>query len=202
MTSPDSKTIDLAAVFTGQTYPEETFQVYLDHNAGYQVYKASQALRDAETAVRIDDSDANKKSAKRAEKAKDKAIKDVADKAFTVTVRAVPRAFTQDVHEQVTAKHPPKENILNPSQPTPDPKAEEAYTNELWALHIINFVDFEGNRVKFDTAEDARFFRRNAPDVAINTITDKIGELYAGERAGFETTIKEVDFLSVASPEA
>lgn len=206
--TPDHKTTDLGAIFSGQEYPKKTFPVYLNHNVGYLLHQANVAVAEAERSLtlaqnseEVSDLAPFTKAVEEARAGYDEALAAVKEHEYTVTIQAQPRAVRKDLWDKANATHKPETNVLGNEKV--NPKANEQFTDASWALTIIDFVAPDGEtRVKFETEHDSAYFRGNAPDVAINTIRDQIDALYDEETAGFEAAVKDIDFLSGASPEA
>lgn len=206
--TPDHKTTDLGAIFSGQEYPKKTFPVYLNHNVGYLLHQANVAVGEAERSLTLAENSEEvsdlapfTKAVEEARSGYDEALAAVKEHEYTVTIQAQPRAVRKDLWDKANATHKPETNVLGNEKT--NPKALEQYNDFSWALHVIDFVAPDGEtRVKFDNEHQAAYFRGNAPDVAIQRLQNEIDALYDEETSGFEAAVKDIDFLSDASPEA
>lgn len=208
VTPINHKTLDLGAVFAGQEYPKKSFPVYLNHQVGYLLHQANIAVAEAERSLtlaenstEVEDLAPFTRAVEEARAGYDEALAAVKDHEYTITVQAQPRVVRKDLWDKANADHKPETNLLGNEKT--NPKALDQFVEYSWALHIVDFVAPDGEtRIKFDTNHDAAYFRGNAPDVAIETIQREIDALYDDETSGFESAVKNIDFLSGASPEA
>lgn len=188
MTTLNHKTFDLAAVLSGIGFPEHTVTVYLDERVGFEIYRAEEALRNAE--IRGNE-EALKKIAEEIDALKEKR-KDV---AYRVTVRGIPESTRKACDTQARKEFPPEYNFMG--QLTPEPARDDLYNQLLWIASIVKFEQADGAYSLVD--EDlVKQLREGAGRTVIQTISKAIDELITGTRAGFEIDAQDVDFLSEA----
>lgn len=188
MTELNHKTFDLAAVLSGINFPEHTVTVYLDERVGFEIYRAEEALRNAE--IRGNE-DALKKIAAEIDALKEKR-KDV---AYKVTVRGIPESTRKACDTQARKEHPVDYNFMG--QATPDPARDDLYNHLLWVASVVRFEAADGS-VAVVTEDLVKQLREEAGRSVIQIISRAIDELVTGTKAGFESDAQDVDFLSEA----
>lgn len=188
MTELDHKTFDLAAVLSGIGFPEHTVTVYLDERVGFEIYRAGEALRNAE--IRGNE-EALKKIAEELDALKEKR----ADQAYKVTVRGIPESTRKACDARSRKEFPVEYNFMG--QVTPDPERDDLYNHLLWVDSLVKFESADGS-VAVLNEDLVKQLRNDVGRSVFKTISDAIKELEEGSKKGFETDAQGVDFLSGA----
>lgn len=188
MTELNHRTFDLAAVLSGIGFPENTVTVYLDERVGFEIYKAEQALRQAE--IRGNE-EALKKIADELDALKTKR----SDIAYKVTVRGISEAARKACDTQARAKYPVEYNFMG--QATPEPARDDFYNHLLWNLSLVKFEATDGS-VALLNEDLVTKLRGEAGRTVFSTIVEALKELETGTKSGFEASAQDVDFLSEA----
>lgn len=193
MEEPNFKTLDIADMFSGTAYPEDTVDIYTDAKTAYELYKlqsdASRAVRDQDEAEGARVAEEIQELLRRGEKSH-----------YIVHIRDTGRDEKDNVRKVVDAKYPPKVNLFN--QPEPNAEADEMYTNLMWALHVTRITAPDGRTLVAPSEGDIKALRAKAPATELRKVEEKIQELQTGAASGFESLVMEHNFLSSASPEA
>lgn len=191
--APNHETFDLIEALQGINYPEDSVEVFLDDNLMYLRNKAEKELRKAEI---LNQKDQVEEISKRLEELLDAAsvVK------FTFHVRAISRRDHQSLSKEVLKQYPVEKDFLGREESNPD--REDLYAEKTWAAHIVKIVNPAGAVQNGITPEEARAFIAQAPRSATEAVQAKIEALYEGSKEGYESLIKETNFLSDASPEA
>lgn len=187
----DYKTFDLAAVLAGRDYPELEVKVYFDEKLGFTINRIRQAIGEAER--RGEDG-----TAADLQKELDSLVAKVKDAEYTVHLRGIDESVKKGILASIRKDFPPKRDLLGREEENFE--ADEAYTRKLWAAVIVKVVDPTG-AVSLMSEELAKVLQDKAPKSAQIEINRGINELTEGASQGFEFAAKEVDFLSIASPE-
>lgn len=183
-TSP--KTLDLAAVFSGRSYPKETVTVYMDEVLGYKIYKLTKESVQATLARDEDEKDRIgaelKEAAAKAEPSR-----------LLFHLTGASREDRKAATEETLEKFPAEKDAFGREKSNAE--ANEYYANLVWKLHVERIEAADGSTVE-PTLEDVEMFRKHAPDHAIEAVEAGIQELTEGVKGGFTTLIQEHDFLS------
>lgn len=188
MTELNHRTFDLAAVLSGIGFPEHTVTVYLDERVGFEIYRAEEALRNAE--IRGNE-EALKKIADEIDALKEKR-KDV---AYKVTVRGIPESTRKACDTRARKEFPVDYNFMG--QATPEPARDDLFNHLLWVASVVRFEASDGS-VSIVNEDLVKQLREEAGRTVIQTISNAIDELIKGTKAGFESDAQDVDFLSEA----
>lgn len=188
MTELNHKTFDLAAVISGIGFPEHTVTVYLDERVGFEIYRANEALRNAE--IR-----GNEEALKRIAEELDALKEKRADQAYKVTVRGVPESTRKACDARARKEFPVDYNFMG--QVTPEPQRDDLYNHLLWVASVVRFEAADGS-VAVVNEDLVKQLREEAGRSVIQTIAGAIRELEEGAKKGFETDAQDVDFLSEA----
>lgn len=190
-TELDHKTFDLAAVLAGQEAPEDSVNVYFDKKIGFTIFKLNQAIL---TATLRGDTD----KAETLQKEVDELVEKVKDIRYIIHLRAIDEGVKKGILASVRKDFPVKKNLLG--VPEDDLEADQAYTRRLWTA-MITRVENPAGEVSLMNEELAQVLQDKAPSTAQQIINQGIADLSEGDGAGFEYAAKEIDFLSIASPE-
>lgn len=188
MSELNHKTFDLAAVLSGIDFPEHVVTVFLDERVGFEIYKAEEALRNAE--IR-----GNEEVLKRVAAELDALREKRKDIAYKVTLRGIPESTRKACDAQARKEFPPEYNFMG--QVTPSPERDDLYNRLLWSYSIVKFEDPSG-AVAIMSDDLVRQLREDAGRTVFRTIADGIRELEEGTKSGFESDAQDVDFLSEA----
>lgn len=204
-TELDHKTFDLAAVLAGQEFPETEVKVYFDQKLGFTINKLREAIeeagRRANAAEILEDfsaRDAHEATAAELQGELDELVKKVADAEYTVKMRGIPEGTRKAILKTIKKDFPIKRDMFGREEENIE--AEEAYTRKMWAAMIVEVVDPKG-AVSPMSEELAGILQEKAPAPAQAEIFRGMEELFSGSKSGFEYAAKQVDFLSIASPE-
>lgn len=189
----DFKTFDVADMFAGISYPEDSVPFYTDQAIAYEFHKLSQ---DALEAVHAKD----EKRAKEIEERREVLIKKAESNRYTFHLRGQSRDSRDAVLKSVQEKFPVERDFLG--REIPNGEADELYINSYWALHITKIEKPDGSVLVAPDAAAIKIIRGNSPDSEIDKVEAAIRELTGGAKSGFESLAQEHDFLSSASPEA
>ena len=188
----DPITFDLGLVLAGRSYPRTEVPVYLDEEAGFQIYRADQELQRLANLKKVEEYNA-------LEEKFQALLKQVNDQRYVFHLKGTPRKIRQDIFKKVRADHP--EVIDSFGRVVPNPEADEQYALLTWAAHIEKIVAPDGKAMVAPSVENLQQFRELAPDTAIQAVENALSELQTGTKSGFEAAVRESDFLSEASPE-
>lgn len=177
-------TVDIAAILSGKTYPEDTFPIWLDRHASYELAKLNRTLN-----VLDSESDEYKVVAGKAQEFKNR----LDASRFMVTVRGTDRKVRKAITQSLIAEH----NLKPGQQLTIDQYEEER--SRTWAASIVNIETPDGQSFR-PSIEQAMALRGELSDYAVDQIDNCIKVLDDGESAGFELAAMDVDFLSAPSP--
>lgn len=182
----DAKTFDLAAVFSGNAFPKDTVDVYLNEEIAYRIHGINKELGKPDTL-----SDEGK-----VKKLQDD-LKALAKKAeeshYVIHLTGVSRQDRKGALAEALEKYPAETDAFGRTKQ--DAKANEFLSNLVWKLHVEKIVNPEGAELE-PSLEDIIIFRDNAPDSVIDAVEAGIAELSEGVKSGFETIVQEHDFLS------
>lgn len=183
--APEPKRFDLKAELSGRTFATETVPIFLDENLMYKYAKLS----------RESDLDpANEEKAK----ARDELFDTFKGIAIQVTVKSVPQEQEEIIVEEVMKNHPPKYAF---GTQLPDREADAEFNAKMWQLHIAKIEAPDGSSIVPDES-DIRALRDSAPRVSLEAIAKAIDDLNENTRSGYETIVKDPDFLSQPSQTA
>lgn len=187
----DPKTFDLIGVLSGRDYPELEVPVYFNEKLGFEIHQLQKKIAEAE--VRGDS-----KTLGALDSERDNLVEQAESEKFVVTLQGIPEKVYRSIIEKVNEDFPNETDILGREKS--NPKGDAAFTRSLWQAYIRTVTAPDGRQSHVGEAEvDALI--ANAPAVAQEAITRGISELRTGSKAGFEYAVKELDFLSNASPE-
>lgn len=180
----DAKSVSIADVLSGRSYPTETVEVYMDEGVAYEISKVN-----AEIAI------ATKKSEDTAdlEKRLEDLVKKGSESRLTFHLRGISRHDRQNIVKAVMEEHPQKTDFLG--RPEPDLDADEMYTNLTWAA-LTEKIEVSAGVVEPVGTDDINLLRANLPDGALETIAKAVSALTEGAKSGFETLAQEHGFLS------
>lgn len=181
--------IDFAKVFAGIEYPKDSVTVVVNEKLSYQAHKIAEAL--ALAVARVDEPDV----IKGLEASYGEVLKTAKDYAYTFHLTAISREVRNDLATAVEEEFEIETDFLGRSKPSKE--ANESYRSRLWALHVEKIEGPNGSEIVAPTPENLAAFIASAPDRAIETIEEKIGELSGrGAGEGFDSIIRDADFLS------
>lgn len=177
----DPKTVNLADILAGRSFPTETVEIYMDEATAYEISKVN-----AEIEVAKGDTDD-------LEARREELIKKGAPSRLTIHLRGIPRHDRENIIRTVMDLYPQKRDFLG--RPEPDIDADNAFTNLIWTA-MIEKIEAEAGVVEPVGEDDVRLLRDNAPDQALTLISSAIDALTEGAKSGFEALAQEHDFLS------
>lgn len=190
-----STTFDLVAAIEGRTYPELDVRVYFDETAANAIGALNAELTRLAALGRTEEYGA-------LEPVFDQAITDLKDSEFTFTLRSVPRKVKKAWLAKAQAKFPDKKPDKNGNQ---EPNFDGFQYVELlqWQSYIVKITDPTGHVNSGPFAESLiQKLMDEAPEASLQAISAGIEELDNGSKAGYETAVRNLDFLSSASHEA
>lgn len=188
------ETFDLIGAIEGTTFPEKTVDFLFDAAAANTLAAIN---RELEKFLALGMTD----SYNDLEKVYFKAIEDLKDHIYKVTVRAVPRKTRKGILAEADAKYPVKRNAIT-GQEEPDFDKMEFLNLLTWRAHIQKFEDPQGRVVTGPLPrETVEHLLDNAPDASIAAVSQAIDDLTNGAQAGYEQAVRNLDFLSEPSPE-
>lgn len=188
---PDPKKLDLIGVLSGRDYPELDVPVYFDEKLGFAI----QQMREMLQSLALLDDDAEYQ---RVHEELEGLVKRTEDAKFVVTLQGIPEKVYRSIVDQVNEKHPEERDFLG--QPKPNIKGDALFTRMLWEAYVFKVVGPSGAETLVGP-EEVQAIIDQAPAPAQAAIMEGIQELRSGAKAGFEFAVKELDFLSQASPE-
>lgn len=187
----DPKTFDLIGVLSGRDYPELEVPVYFNEKLGFSIQQMREMLKSLELLGKDDEY-------RQVHEELEGLVNRTPDEKFVVTLQGVPEEVYRSIIDQVNEEHPGETDLLGREKP--NPKGDAFFTKKLWQAYIRTVTAPDGRQSHVGEAEvDALIAKAPAP--AQEAITKGIAELRTGSRAGFEYAVKEIDFLSSASPE-
>lgn len=181
--APDPKRFDLKAALANRTFAVDTVPIFLDEQLMYDYNKA---------AWEADHDPMNKEKAE----ARDKMLEDFKSIAINVTVRNVPGEQEEAIIEKLIEEYPPQFNMFN--QEIPNREANDKMNVQLWALHIAKIEAADGSFTVPDES-DIDALRKTAPRAALEVIAKAIKDLNDKTKAGYDTVVKDPNFLSQPS---
>ena len=188
----DHRTFDLARVLAGIDYPETDVDIYFNERLGYAIYQ----LR--EEVVRLERMGKHSEAGE-VQKELDKLLEESREYRYRVKVRMIPEGIRKQILKETMEEFPEKKNLLG--MPEGDSlERDDVFTRRLWAKMIVHITDPSG-AISYMDDDLALAFQAQAPRTAQAAINSAIEKLEEGTEAGFEYAAREVDFLSIASPE-
>lgn len=178
--APDPKTLDLKTVLAGRTYATETVPVFFDEALMYEYAKVAQEA---------DYDPANKEK----QRARDEMLKTFEGICFKVTVRSVPLEEEEKIIEKLIEEFPPRFGPFG--NELPDREATDKMNVQLWALHVVKVEAPDGSFTVPDES-DIQALRKTAPRATLEVIAQAIKDLNEKTRSGYDTIVKDPDFLS------
>lgn len=176
------KTFDLAAALAGRTYPEIKVPIFLDEELQFKLSELDKKI-----------STATNEEVEELEGDRQELLGLFHTSVIWVTVKGAPRHVRKATAEKVMADHPVEYTPLG--QVKPNPAGDEAIANATWAIHVVEFSTAKGETLVPSEA-DIIAFRGQAPDSAVVAVESAIHELTSGSKAGYETAVQDLDFLS------
>ena len=176
------KTFDLAAALAGRTFPEITVPVFLDEALQFDLARLDKRIARA-----------THDEVEALEEERASLLNLFKQFCLKVTVKGAPRHLRKATVEKVLADFPEERDALG--RVKPNPAADEAFANSTWLLHVVEITAPDGS-VLNPALEDIIAFRNQAPDAAVNAVEAAIQELTSGSKAGYETAVQDIDFLS------
>lgn len=180
--TPSPKTFDLAAALAGRTFPEIIVPVFLDEALQFELSRLDKAISNA-TAEEVG----------ALEEKRSEHLAVFKEFALKVLVKGAPRHLRKATVEKITQDFPAKKDAFGRIEA--DPAADDAFATATWLLHVQR-IDAPDGSVLIPTEEDIINFRNNAPDASITAVELAISELTSGAKAGYESAIQDLDFLS------
>lgn len=185
------KTFNLIEVLSGRSFPEHSVPVFFNEELGFEIYTLN---REIERAVLLD----NKEEAKKKDDEFQSLLQKAANERYVVHLKGIPEVLRRDIISKIQEEFPDETDILGRAKP--NPKADNEFTKRMWTAYIEYIESPDGSQAFVDEAEAAALFD-TAPMSVHESINEGIKELQVGAKSGFESAAKEVDFLSIASPE-
>lgn len=187
----DPKKLDLIGVLSGRDYPELEVPVYFNEKLGFEIHQLQKKI--AEVEARGDSKTLEALDAER-----DKLVNQAESEKFVVTLQGIPEKVYRSIVDQVNEEHPNETDLFGREKS--NPKGDELFTKKLWQAYIRTVTAPDGAQNHVGEAEVDALIAQ-APSPAQEAITRGITELRTGSKSGFEYAVKELDFLSSASPE-
>lgn len=187
----DPKKLDLIGVLSGRDYPELEVPVYFNEKLGFSIQQMREMLKSLEMLGKDDEY-------RRVHEELEGLVKRTEDEKFVVTLRGIPEKVYRSIVDLVNEEHPDERDFLG--QPKPNPKGDALFTRKLCEAYLLKVVGPSGSETLVGQ-EEVQAIIDHAPAPAQEAITKGISELRTGSKAGFEYAVKELDFLSSASPE-
>lgn len=181
--TPTPKTFDLAGALSGRTFPEITVPVFLDEAMQFDLSRL-----DKEIARTVEP-----EKVAALEKERSELLTTFKEFALKVLVKGAPRHLRKATVEKITKDFPAKKDAFGRIEA--DPAADDAFATATWLLHVQR-IDAPDGSVLIPTEEDIINFRNNAPDASITAVELAISELTSGAKAGYESAVQDLDFLS------
>lgn len=191
--TPDHETFDLIAAVQGINYPEDTVEVYFDESLMFHIHRSSQQVDRLFQQGLIEEAAALTEEI-------DKLRDSAQEVKYTFHLRAVPRELNRAMFQEINKEFPEEVDFLQ--RPVPNPERNEAFADRHWALHITKVVNPAGAITTDVTPGVAKVLRNRLPGAGQTRIENAIESLYSDSKKGYEDLIKDVNFLSGASPEA
>lgn len=191
MTELNHETFDLGQVLAGTKFPETEVDIFFDESIGFQIYRAQQALREAEIA-------GNEEELKQVQDRVEELKTQARDVRYTVTVRGIPESVRKNCLQKSRDKFEVEYSFLN--QELPNAQRDDLFNELLWNASIVKITDPKG-AAAIPTEDHIRTLRTQVGRSVVGTINNAITELVEGSKAGFESAAQDPSFLSDASPE-
>lgn len=191
MTELNHETFDLGQVLAGTKFPETEVDIFFDESIGFQIYRAQQALREAEIA-------GNEEELKQVQDRVEELKTQARDVKYTVTVRGVPESVRKNCAQKARDKFEVEYSLLN--QELPNAQRDDLYNELLWNASLVKITDPKG-AAAIPTEDHIRTLRTQVGRSVVGTINNAITELVEGSKSGFESAAQDPSFLSDASPE-
>lgn len=185
-------TFDLAGVLANRDYPTLDIKAHFDEATGFAIDQAHDKIREAEL---MGDTEATKALYKAVEEF----TKKVQDQAYTITLKSIPERVRRNLLKSVKSEFPDEINALT-GIPEQNIEADEAYLKKVWAAYC-QVITPPGGVPTVLSEEDIRVIYDQAPSHVYDSISEGIKKLQTGSKRGFEIAARDVDFLSLASPE-
>lgn len=181
--TPDPKTVNLADVLAGRSFPTETVDIYMDEATAYEISKVNAQIGLAK----------DEKTVSELEETLRSLVEKGAPSRLTLHIRGISRHDRENIVKTVMDLHPVKKDFLG--RPETDLDADNTFTNLMWAA-MIEKIEAEAGVVENVSEGDIKILRDNAPDQALALISKAIDALTEGAKSGFETLAQDHDFLS------
>lgn len=177
----EAKRFDLIAALSGRTYPVEKVPVFLDEALMYEYVKVSKEAEEdpANEAKQV---------------AREKMLEAFKDFAITVTLRGVSRDILEAIEDEILEKYPMEYDVLG--RPKPNRERVEEFAVRYWNVFVIKVEAPDGSVLAPPSADDLAYFRKKAPQAAIDAVEDGINTLREGPAAAYEKMVKDPAFLS------
>lgn len=197
MENPTPATFDLASMFAGVSFPEETVDVFTDAGVAYNY---SRLAEEAVRAVTREDAEAALADIE----ARQKALVESAEKhRYEIHLRGV----MQDVLDALTTKaateFPPKKSAPQiPGFPAQVEYSDEFYESldlNMWYTIIQKIVAPNGAEVIKPDLEFVAGLKAKLPLSERSKVNQAIRGFAEKSKSGFESIVQERDFLSKAS---
>lgn len=177
--APEPRRFDLKAALANRSHATETVTVFLDEGLMYEYAKVA---RESD----LDPANEEKR------KARDEMLKTFEGIALKVTVKSIPIEQDEIVIQEILEKYPPKYFL---DQPLPNREADTELNIKLWTLAVVKIEAPDGASITPDES-DIRALRDQAPRVTLDVIANAIKNLNEATRSGYDTIVKDPDFLS------
>lgn len=180
--SVSPKTFDLSAALAGRTFPEIVVPVFLDEAVQFELYQLDRKIARA-TNAEVQD----------LEKEREDLLAMFKEFSLKVTVKGVPRHLRKSTLDKILEEYPEERDAFG--RVKPNTAGDDAFATASWLLHVVQITGPDGS-VLHPSEDDIINFRNTAPDSAITAVEKAIRELTEGSKAGYETAVQDVDFLS------
>lgn len=187
----DPKKLDLIGVLSGRDYPELEVPVYFNEKLGFSIQQMREMLKSLEMLGKDDEY-------QRVHDELEGLVKRTLDEKFVVTLQGIPEKVYRSIIDTVSEEYPEERDFLG--QVKPNPKGDALFTRKLWEAYLFKVTGPDGSETLVGP-EEVQAIIDQAPAPAQEAITKGIAELRTGSKSGFEYAVKELDFLSSASPE-
>lgn len=188
---PDNQTFDLFEALTGINYPEHSVPVLFDSSLSFAINTLEEALSLAIAGGLVDKAEA-------IEKDLDEIRKDLKNHLYRVHFRGIPEIQRENIIREVEEIFPTKKNLLG--QPEASIEADNELRRRMWLAYITKIENPQG-KISIPDEDGVVALINGLDSSAHERISAGISELITGTKSGFETAIKDTDFLSEPSPE-
>lgn len=189
----DSRTFDIADMFTGVSYPTEVVDFYTDSAVAYEFHKLTEQALEA---IKSGDEDQGREL----EKTREKLLKRAEDFHYRVHLRGQSRESIMAIIQKVDDEFPVEYTFIG--QEKPNNQRSEKMTNLFWELYIEKIDHPNGSTMVKPPEETIRIIRGQAPLPEIEKVDEAINTLREGVKSGLDAIAQDHDFLSSASAEA